>query len=192
MNSNKLLKKALSLCLTVAILATYSMTTLAGGDKVAGQLLISGKTADALVKINGEAVKNGASVFSSSTIATPEDTSAVVDLGKMGKIELAPRTTLALTFGEKSISGNLLAGQIKILSASQEVSMTTLDGKLTKLNAGESLTAGKVQDDDDDDDNNGWIIWALIIGGAAAAIIYAATRDDDDATNTNTNVSPIR
>jgi len=196
MNSNGLVSKALSLCLTVAMLATYSMTALAaGGNKITGQLLISGKNADAFVKVNGEAAKSGASVSSSSTIATPEDASAVIDLGKIGKIELAPKTTLALTFSEKSVNGDLLAGQITVLSAAQDVNMTTLDGKTTKLNAGESLTAGKVQDDDDDDaDDNGALLWwGLIIGGAIAVIIYTATRDDDNNVNGNVIIpSPNR
>jgi hypothetical protein len=194
MNSNKLYKKALSLCLTVALLATYSMTALAAtSGKVTGQVLVSGKNADAFVKINGAQAKNGSSISSSSTIATPEDASAIIDLGKIGKIELAPKTTLALTFSEKSIAGDLLAGQVTVLNASQEVSLKTLDGKISKLNAGQSLAAGKVQDDDDDDDDddNDWVIWGLIIGGAVAAVILATTLGgDDNNNNTNGNVNP--
>lgn len=186
MNSEGYIRKALSMCLTVAIIAAYSMTTLAGTDKIAGQLLISGTSANgevSFVKVNGKAAQSGSQVLSSSTVATPEDASAVIDLGKIGKIELAPKTTLAgLTFGEKGISGNLLAGQVTVLSAAQSVNMTTLDGKITKLNAGESLNAGKKQDDDDDNKGGGWALWAaLIIGGAVAAIIIAATRNDNSA-----------
>lgn len=183
MNSNKLVGKALSFCLTVAILAAYSITTLAGG-KAAGQLLITSTNADAFVKVNGQAVQNGSSVSSSSMIATPEDTSAVIDLGKIGKIELAPRTTLAITFGEKGISGDLLAGQINVLDASREIILKTPDGKLNKLKAGESLAAGKAADDDDKNNNGhkkSWWIWGAVIGGAVAAVvIFATTRGDDD------------
>jgi hypothetical protein len=96
-----------------------------------------------------------------------------------------------LNFSEKSISGDLLAGQITVLSASQSVNMTTLDGKSTKLNAGESMAAGKSQDDDDDDDDDGGalILWGLIVGGAVALIIYAATRGNNDIIlGGNTNV----
>lgn len=184
MNSEVLLRKALSACLTVALLATYSMTTLAGAEKIAGQLSISGKNANGetpVVKVNGKAMQNGGSIYSSSTIATPEDASAAIDLGKVGKVELAPKTTLALTFGEKGINGDLLAGQVTVLSASQSVSITTPDGKTTKLNAGESLAASKAQDDDEDERDGGaaWGIWLLILGGAVAAIIIAATRNDN-------------
>jgi hypothetical protein len=197
MNSNKLYKKALSLCLTVALLATYSMTALAAtSGKVTGQVLVSGKNADAFVKINGAQAKNGSSISSSSTIATPEDASAIIDLGKIGKIELAPKTTLALTFSEKSIAGDLLAGQVTVLNASQEVSLKTLDGKIANLKSGESLTAGKAQDDDDEDEQDAGsalLIWGLIVGGAVAVIIYAATRDSDVDLGGNTIVvSPSR
>ena len=181
MNSNGLVSKALSLCLTVAILAAYSMTTLAGTDKIAGQLLINGKTP--FVKVNGKATQSGSSILSSSTIATPADSSVIIDLGKIGKLELAPKTTLAgLTFGEKGINGELLAGQVTVLGAAQSVNLTTAEGKVTTLKVGESLNAAKAQDDDDDDDDDGggWALWAaLIIGGAVALIIYGAMQNDN-------------
>ena len=48
MNSKLWIHKALSMCLVVAMIATYSMVALAGSEKVAGELIVTGKT------INGE------------------------------------------------------------------------------------------------------------------------------------------
>lgn len=183
MNSKLWIRKALSLCLAVAMMATYSMVTLASSEKVAGELLISGKSANGqtpFVKVNGEMVQSGLSVFSSSTIATPADASAIINLGKTGKIELAPNTTLSLTFDKKNISGELLAGRLTVLSAADAVTVKTAEGKTVKLNAGETATSGKVQDDDDDDDDGGGgtaFIWALILGGSLVAILIAANQD---------------
>ncbi len=115
MNSKVWFRKALSMCLVVATIATYSMVALAGSERVAGELLITGKNLTAkapFVKVNGEAAQNGRSIFSSSTIATPENADAIINLGKLGKIELAPNTTLTLTFDEKGISGDLIAGRV--------------------------------------------------------------------------------
>ena len=183
MNSKKWIRKALSTCLTVATIATSSMITLANSEKMTGELMISGKNAGGatqVVKVNGEAAQSGRSIFSSSVITTPEDTGAVINLGKVGKIEIAPNTNLILSFNEKGIAGDLLAGRVNVLNASDEVSIKTLDG--TKiLVAGESATAtGKAQDDDaDSDGGSAWVIWAAILGAAGAGIILAATTDNN-------------
>ncbi len=184
MNSKLLIRKALSMCLVVATIATYSMVTLASSEKVVGELFISGKNLSgetAFVKVNGEAAQNGRAVFSSSTIVTPNNAGAVINLGKIGKIELAPATTLGLTFNENGISGDLLAGRVTVLNASDIVNIKTLDG-VVSLNVGESAaTTGKAQDDDDDvsDGGSAWVVWALVLGGAAAGIIIAATSDNN-------------
>ncbi|MGI8849455.1 MAG: hypothetical protein ACR2HT_04745 [Pyrinomonadaceae bacterium] len=188
MNSQLWIRKALSMCLVVALIATYSMVTLANSERIAGELLVSGKSVNGqtpFVKINNEAAQSGRSVFSSSTIVTPENASAVINLGKIGKIELAPNTTLSLSFNEKSISGDLANGRVTVLSASENVNIKTLGGKILTLNAGESATASNqtTQDDDDDDDDNdgggGWLLWALVLGGAATGLIIAARTDNN-------------
>jgi len=185
MNSKVWIRKALSMCLVVATVATYSMVALAGSERVAGELSVSGKIVNGetpFVKVNGEAAQSGRSIFSSSTIATPENASATVNIGKLGKIELAPNTTLALSFDEKGINGDLLAGRITVLNSSDSVNIKTLDGTVAKLNAGNSAVAtGKIQDDDDSDNDGGGtvLIWAAILGGAAVGIILAATTDNN-------------
>lgn len=199
MNSKLYIRKALSLCLAVAMLATYSMVTLAGTDKAAGELLISGKNVNGqtpFVKVNGEMVQSGLSVFSSSVIATPEDASAIINLGKIGKVELAPNTTFSITFDKKNISGDLLAGRLTVLSAADAVTVKTAEGKTLKLNAGETATSGKVQDDDDDDDDDdgifgGAFVVALLVGGALAAIIIAARSNDNNTISLGTGVTVI-
>ena len=185
MNSKVWIRKALSMCLVVATLATYSMVALAGSERVAGELSVSGKIVNGetpFVKVNGEAAQSGRSIFSSSTIATPENASATVNIGRVGKIELAPNTTLALSFDERGINGDLLAGRVTVLNSSDTVNIKTLDGTIAKLNAGSSAIAtGKVQDDDDSDNDGGSavLIWAVILGGAAVGIIIAATTDNN-------------
>lgn len=196
MNSKLWIRKALSLCLVVATMTTYSMVTLANSGKMTGELLISGGE-DSFVKVNGETAQNGRSIFSSSTIVTPNATNAIINLGKLGKIELAPDTTLALSFNETGISGDLLAGRVTVLNASDTVSIKTLNGT-TKLNAGESAvaTVGKAQDDDDNDGFGGGasLVWLLVLGGAAAGIIIAATSDNNRVSigGNTTVISPTR
>lgn len=199
MNSKLWIRKALSSCLIVAIFATYSMVALAN-TRIAGELTVAGKNVSGetpIVSVNGEAAKSGRSIFSSSTIVTPENASAIINLGKLGKIELAPNTAIALSFDEKAISGDLSTGKVTVLGASESVSIKTAEGNLVKLNVGESVTAGKAQDDDDDDDDGGsgaWWAWALVFGGAAAGILIAATQADNRVAlgGSGTVVSPSR
>jgi len=181
MKSKTLIHKALSLCLIVAIYATYSMTALAGSERMAGELLISGK--NSYVTVNGEAAQNGRSIFSASTITTPENANAIINLGKIGKIELAPNSTLTISFNEKGVSGDLLNGKVTVLGAKEAVNIKTSEGKTVKLAAGESVTAGNAKQDDDatGGSSSSWWIWAAVFGGAVAGIVIAATTDNNRA-----------
>lgn len=203
MNSKLWIKKALSTCLVVATIATSSMVSLANSERIAGELLISGKNIDGetpFVKVNGEAAQNGRSIFSSSVVATPPNASAIINLGKVGKIELSSNTALALSFDESGIKGELLAGQVTVLNSSNSVNIKMLDGSIAKLNAGDTATAtsGSAQDDDDDagvfGSGAGLLVFALILGGAAAGIIIAATSDNNRIAlgGSSTVVSPTR
>ena len=201
MNSKLWIKKALSMCLVVAITATCSMFALANSERIAGELTITANNAGGetpFVKVNGEVVQNGRSIFSSSTIATSENAGAVVNLGKAGTVELAPETILVLSFGEKGITGDLSAGKVTVVNSSDLVNIKTANGTLAKLNAGESVTAaGKTKGDDDTTGGGGGkglLIFALILGGAAAGIIIAATTNNNRVSlgGSTTVISPTR
>jgi hypothetical protein len=196
MNSKKWRSKALSLCLIIATIATYSMVALAGTDKAAGELLVSGSNINGVI-VNGEVAQNGRSIFSSSTITTPENTNATINFGKIGNIKLAPDTTLALSFSENGINGELLTGTVTVLNAKNKVNIKMINGEVVKLNAGESATTSTAKAQDDDDASSGgaaWLPWVLILGGAAAGIIIAATTSGNDISlgGGTTVVSPSR
>ncbi len=190
MNSNIWIRKALSMCLVIVTIAAYSMVALATTEKIAGELFVSGKSQNgqaATVKVNDETAQSGRSVFTGSTIATPENAGAVINLGKAGKIELAPNSTASLSFNEKTASANLTAGRLTVLNASESVVVTTPDGKVVKLDAGDSVDAAaqatQTKNDNDKDGGffggHGLLITTIIIGGAAAALIFAATTDNN-------------
>lgn len=189
------------MCLMVAVYTTYSMVALAGTGRIAGELTVSGNGMNGetpSVTVNGETAKSGRSIFSSSIIATPENASAIINLGKNGVIELAPNTTFAVSFDEKSVSGDLTTGKLTVLGSSSGVNVKTVTGQVIKVAAGESVNAaGKAQDDDDDDDDDGgaaWWVWALVFGGAAAGVLIAAVNADNRVSlgGTATTISPVR
>ena len=176
MNSKLWIKKALSTCSMVAILATYSMVALASDVKATGELIVNGND---VVTVNGEAAKSGRTIFTSSIISTPAETGATLNLGKAGSIELAPGTTMSLSFDSNIVNVELSSGAVTNLRSAQAVNVTS-GGKVQAVNAGEMVKTTAAKDDDDNKKKGGtaWWAFALIFGGAAAAIIWAATRND--------------
>src|SRR6185369_14778024 len=113
--------------LMVAILATYSMVALASPAAAVGELTISASGSDIPnVTVNGEMAKSGRSIFSSSVVSTPQNASAVINLGKAGSIELAPNSTFAVSFDSSSTSGDLTSGTVTVLGASAPVNVKTV------------------------------------------------------------------
>src|SRR5438105_674556 len=111
MNSRTWSRKSIAFCVAVAVLSVYTMVALAtpGQKGLSGELSVSGQ-----VTVNGQAAISGATVFSDSTVATAANSSAVVSLGKLGRVELFPNTTVKLTFSEANISGTLDAGRVQV------------------------------------------------------------------------------
>ncbi len=200
MNSKLWIRKAISSCLMIAMLATYSMVALAGTGKASGELIVTGNNTNGnapFALVNGEAAKSGRTIFTSSTISTPDNTTAVINLGSTGEIELAPNTSLSVSFNDKNASVDLTSGSLTILKSAQSVNVN-VGGQALMLNAGETATseAGKADDDyrdssgkciDADKDgkeecNTGasWWLWALVFGGAAAGVVIAATQGNNE------------
>jgi hypothetical protein len=192
MNSKTWIKKGLTACLSVAILATYSMIALAAQGNAVGDLTITGKSG---VTVNGETAQSGRTIFSSSLVTTSENSGATLNLGKFGKIEVAPNSTFDLKVDNNGVAGNLVEG--KITSLTSDITVTA-NGKTTKINAGESVASGAKGGDDQRDSNGncvdtdkdgklecddatagGWWIWTLVFGGAVAGILFATLNNNN-------------
>ena len=197
MDSKLWIRKALTTCLGVAVLATYSMVALANSPKIAGELTVFGTATSGeapFVSVNGEAARSGRSVFSSSIINTPENAGAVINLGKLGKIELAPNSAMVLSFDNDNISGDLTAGKLTVLGAAQTVNVKTANGNTVQLAAGDSVMAnGPAAQTTGGGHSAAWWGFAAVLVGAGALIIWAATRDNNAAVGGGgTIVSPVR
>ncbi|NOT49569.1 MAG: hypothetical protein HOP17_17735, partial [Acidobacteria bacterium] len=140
------------------------------------------------VMVNGEASKSGRSIFSSSTITTPDETTATLGIGKAGRLELDPNSSVNVVFDDSSVDAELTSGQLTVLGSLGTVKVRTNDGKTTTLNSGDSITAsGQAQSKKSGGSKNYWI-WALVAAGAAVAIIIAVSQSN----NNDTVVSPNR
>ena len=195
MNSKLWIQRALASCLVMAITASYSMVVLAAPGNAVGELMVTGGAGASSVTVNGEPAASGRAIFSSSTISTPEGISAAVNLGKAGKLQFAPNTTFTININGNAIGGDLTAGSVTVLEASQAVSVKTLGGETLMLGAGETATAAgtATKQTTTSTGGNDWWVYALIFGGATVGIILAATAGNDSTFgNGAITVSPVR
>jgi ferric-dicitrate binding protein FerR (iron transport regulator) len=118
-------RKSIATAVAVAVLSVYSMVVLAApGAKASGELSISGQ-----VTVNGQKAISGGTVFSDSTISTAAQSSASVNISKVGRVELAPNSNLRLSFAENSITAMLETGSAQVSTLTgTTVNLTTKDG----------------------------------------------------------------
>jgi hypothetical protein len=199
-----LLRSLMSSSLIMAIVLTSSMVSLAGtAGALSGEITVSGQRVDGnapTVSLNGENVVTGRTFFDSAVIATPADTAATVNLGKLGRIELSANSNLSLALAENSISGDLASGSIRVFNA-EGVAVNIRTGQDTITNdasiagdvsidvtsgsAAVSGTEGAVYVNGEPTTQMSkaqkrWVLFGIIGGAVATAvIIYAVTRDEE-------------
>ena len=103
--------RTLALCLTLTFLAGVSGLTLpaARAEDPMGMLTVTG-----MVKVNGKPAATGDIVASGSTVETAAHSSAVVSLGKLGRVEATAETKMTLRYGDNNIGVLLDMGIVKV------------------------------------------------------------------------------
>jgi hypothetical protein len=100
-----------------------------GNSQLNGQLIANGP-----VTVNGNKAITGTTVFTGSNIAVDcaKGNNAIVNLGKLGRIELVPGTKMLLRFSNGLIAGDLQDGKA-VISTPQDVrvEVKTPDGVVT-------------------------------------------------------------
>lgn len=79
------------------------------------------------VTVNGTSAKSGETIFSGQTIQTPEGVGATVQLPGLGRVDIAPNTSLTLTFENGKIDVVLASGCL-ILNSDKGVAGTVQAG----------------------------------------------------------------
>ncbi len=104
-------RRYLALCLTLAFLAGSAQLVLpiALAQQPPGHLTVVG-----MVKVNGQPAATGDIVSSGSTVETAQGSSAVVSLGKLGRVEVLPKTRMKIRYDESSISVLLDTGSVRV------------------------------------------------------------------------------
>jgi hypothetical protein len=112
MHGKTFLHKSFTVLTAIAIWSVYSMVALAAPGDITGEVTSTGQ-----VTINGQPTTSGGTFVSGSTIVTGADSSAIVSLGKIGRVELGADSSLTLKFSEGSITGILNSGKAKVSNA---------------------------------------------------------------------------
>ncbi len=115
----------------VATLAAANSTLEASSQAAKSSGKLTG--VDGQVTVNGLGVAKGASILSGSTITTAARSSAVVSLGKLGRVEVRPSSTMKLTFSDDSgvAVGMLDQGRVRVSSSSGvNAAATTRDAQI--------------------------------------------------------------
>jgi hypothetical protein len=123
MLSKNLIYKSFTLLTAVAFWCVSSMVALAAPKDITGDITVSGQ-----VTVNGQAVVSNSTIVSGSSIVTSDNSTAIISLGKTGRIELLANSNITLKFNETGITGILSAGKARVSnSAGVATTITTKD-----------------------------------------------------------------
>lgn len=114
----KILRKSVTLMTLAAIWCVYSMVAFAVPVDSTAEITVTGQ-----VTINGQPAISNATVLSGSVISTGSNSSAVVSLGKLGRVELSADSSMTLNFGANNIIAIVDSGKVRV-SASAGVATT--------------------------------------------------------------------
>jgi ferric-dicitrate binding protein FerR (iron transport regulator) len=104
-------RQCLALCLAAAVWHVSSLAAAvpeANRPGLTGDLFTSGR-----VLLDGSEVVNGSSFFSGSEVRTEEGARALLGLGRSGRAELLPQSSLTVEFADEGVSCALGAGGLR-------------------------------------------------------------------------------
>jgi hypothetical protein len=100
-------------------------------SKAKGEVVSASQT-----KINGFSAISGMTIFSNNRIMTGSHGAAVINLGRLGRIELGAETDMTLRFSEASIGGELRSNRVVVsapagiaVAVNAAKSLVTTDGR---------------------------------------------------------------
>ncbi|MGH9948745.1 MAG: hypothetical protein ACRD6X_16345 [Pyrinomonadaceae bacterium] len=117
----------------LAILCTYSMVALAIPKDVTAEITVSGQ-----VSVNGQNAISNSTILSGSTIVTGANSSAVISLGKTGRVEVLADSNLVLNFSASGIVGMLSSGKVRVSNAPGVAATVTTKDATVIADAGQA------------------------------------------------------
>ncbi len=112
MLANNCFRKLIASFTAVAVLCVSSAFALPGSKDLTGEITVTGQ-----VTVNGQPAVSNATILSGSTVVTGAGSSAIISLGKVGRIEVSANSNVVLNFSENSIVASLSTGKTKVANA---------------------------------------------------------------------------
>ena len=137
MLGKNLIRKSITFLTLVAVWSVFSMTALAAPDDLMGEITVTGQ-----VTVNGQSAVSNSTVTSGNTIVTGANSSATINLGKSGRVELLSDTSFTLKFSNNSIVGTLNAGKVRISNSPGIATSVTTRNATVVSDAGQANVFG--------------------------------------------------
>lgn len=103
--------KLITTLTTISVMLVYSAAALSAPRSLKGEIQVSGQ-----VIVNGQLAVSSSTIVSGSTIKTDTNSSAIISLGNIGKLELFPGTSANLKFTDDDIVLDLVSGKARIMN----------------------------------------------------------------------------
>ncbi|MFN2456105.1 MAG: hypothetical protein ABR577_18020 [Pyrinomonadaceae bacterium] len=160
-------------------------TTMSQPETVFGLLIARGTTP---ILVNGEASPSGTTIRSGSQLQTGDQAEAMVQIGALGTLDIAPNTNLTLEFDKKSVNVKVASGNASLKTSEGIKGFVETPDNVTNQNNSAQNSSANDQDRDHGDDTGegvlgnltnrqartfGVIVFAALV---ATAIIVVATR----------------
>jgi hypothetical protein len=137
MLGKNIIRKSITLLTAVAVWSAFSMAVLAAPGDVMGEITVNGQ-----VSVNGQSVVSNTTLTTGSTVTTGANSSATINLGKNGRVEILSDSTLTLRFTDNSIVGMLTAGKVRVSNAPGIAATVTTRNSTVIGDAGQANTFG--------------------------------------------------
>lgn len=137
MLGKNLVLKSITFLTAIAVWSAFSMTVIAAPGDLMSEITVTGQ-----VNVNGQSVVSNSTLTSGSTIVTGENSSAIINMGKNGRVEVLSDSSLTLNFSDNSITGMLTAGNVRVSNAAGIAATITTRNSTVIADAGQANTFG--------------------------------------------------
>lgn len=137
MLGKNILHKSLTLLTAIAVWSAFSMAAIAAPVDVMGEITATGQ-----VTVNGQSVASNSTLTSGSTVTTGANSSAVINLGKNGRVEVLSDSSLTIKFTDNSIVTMLMSGKVRVSNAAGVAATVTTRNSAVIADAGQANTFG--------------------------------------------------
>jgi hypothetical protein len=133
MLSKNLIHKSFTLLTALAFWCVSSMVALAAPKDITGDITVTGQ-----VTVNGQAVVSNSTIVSGSSVVTGDNSTAVISLGKTGRIEVLANSNITLKFNDTGITGILSEGKARVSNAAGVATTITTKDATVIADAGQA------------------------------------------------------